>query len=356
MAGLAVGNEADHASKRQRTPAAQTTTIGSASAFVEFSVDYERTKNLAAGEAVHSDTISAGGHIWRISFYPSGYREVENNSYEHLCMVLELLSKTSTIVKAIFEVLLPEKDWQPAVIAVKKTYHFGTSCFSWVPHKLSRGTGLVQKYVKDGQIKFLCNIRVSHSSSTSIPVPPSDISKHLGRLLDTADGKDVSFTIDGETFHAHRAVLAARSPVFKAELHGSMAEATMASITLNDIAPSTFKAMLHFMYTDALPGEVELGDSPVDMFERLLIAADRYALDRLKLLCAKKLWDNVSVDTVATTLACAEMYSCPELKHKCIGFFAVEENFKKAMLTEGFVRLVQQFPSIIVELRDRAGT
>lgn len=75
-----------------------------------------------------------------------------------------------------------------------------------------------------------------------------------------------------------------------------------------------------------------------------------------KLLCAQKLWDDVSAETVASTLACAQMYSCPELKEKCIGFFAKENNFKKAVLTEGFVELVQQFPSIIIELRDNVAT
>nr|CAB3481476.1 unnamed protein product [Digitaria exilis] len=94
------------------------------------------------------------------------------------------------------------------------------------------------------------------------------MAKHLGTLLDTADGKDVSFSVGGETFHAHRAVLAARSPVFKAELLGSMAEATMPSIALHDIAPATFKAMLRFMYTDALPrddDELIIGDSPFEL-------------------------------------------------------------------------------------------
>jgi speckle-type POZ protein len=55
-----------------------------------------------------------------------------------------------------------------------------------------------------------------------IPVLPSDIVKHLGTLLETTDGTDVAFAVDGETFHAHRAVLAARSPVFRAVLLGSI--------------------------------------------------------------------------------------------------------------------------------------
>lgn len=48
------------------------------------------------------------------------------------------------------------------------------------------------------------------------PPPPSDVGDHLGRLLDRADGSDVAFVVGGEAFPAHRAVLAARSPVFRA--------------------------------------------------------------------------------------------------------------------------------------------
>jgi speckle-type POZ protein len=103
-------------------------------------------------------------------------------------------------------------------------------------------------------VTFVCTIMVVHTNP--IPVPPSDdIGTHLGCLLDhAADGTDVSFVVEGETFHAHRWLLAARSLVFRAELFGSMTEATMSSITLHEIAPATFRIMLRFMYTDVLPG------------------------------------------------------------------------------------------------------
>ncbi|KAL6661106.1 hypothetical protein ACP70R_000490 [Stipagrostis hirtigluma subsp. patula] len=132
-----------------------------------------------------------------------------------------------------------------------------------------------------------------------------------------------------------------------------MADATSPSITLQDIEPMTFKAMLVFMYTDELPGDQELGDSPTEIMKHLLAAADRYALDRLKLMCARKLWDNISVGTFASTLACAETYNCPELKSKCIDFFAVEKNLKKIIFTEGFMWLVQKFPSLAAKLKER---
>ncbi|CAL5005173.1 unnamed protein product [Urochloa decumbens] len=319
--------------KRQRTSevqvAAQTTTMGSASAVVEFKLPCAQIKNVSVGEAVHSDPISAGGHMWRINCFPSG--KVVSG---YLGIYLELLSKSGGI-KVVFEAFLMDK-----------------VVFGWP--QFVRQMDLAKDYTRDGQITFVCSIMVLRDSR--IPVPPSDIGKNLGMLLDSMDGADVSFTVDDETFHAHRSVVAARSPVFKAELLGSMAEATMPSIALLDIAPATFRIVLRFMYTDVFPGDDELGDSPSDMLQNLLAAADRYALNRLKLICARKLWDNMSVDTVADALACAEMYNCPELKDKCIDFIVAENNFKKAVLTESFMQLGQNFPSIIAEVRSKVGT
>ncbi|CAO2179744.1 unnamed protein product [Urochloa humidicola] len=322
--------------------------------FHEFRLDYEQTKDLAPGHPIYSDPFSAGGHKWRIICFPRGNAVSHNGKY--LSMFVELVSKGSKPngVSAIFEAFLMDKDGEPSSTVAKRTrVHQFEQYDDWGWSHLVSQTNLVD-YVTEGHIRIICGIMVVNDSS--IPVPPSDIVEHLGTLLDSTDGADVSFVINSETFHAHRALLAARSPVFKAELLGSMVEATMPSITLHDIAPATFKLLLRFMYTDTFPDDDELGDDPSGMIHRLLAAADRYALDRLKLMCAQKLWDNVSVDTVATTLACAEMYSCQELKIKCIDFFAMEKNFRKAVLTDGFVQLVQQFPSIVAELRERSAT
>jgi hypothetical protein len=40
-------------------------------------------------------------------------------------------------------------------------------------------------------------------------------------------------------------VLAARSPVFEAQLLGAMADARVPSITVQDMEPAAFRAMLH---------------------------------------------------------------------------------------------------------------
>jgi speckle-type POZ protein len=79
----------------------------------------------------------------------------------------------------------------------------------------------------DDRLTIVCNLsvvvgnRVSRPETTAceneiIEVPPSNLSENLGKLLDTKEGADVTFKVKGVVFHAHKAVLTARSPVFKA--------------------------------------------------------------------------------------------------------------------------------------------
>ncbi|XP_039855408.1 BTB/POZ and MATH domain-containing protein 1-like [Panicum virgatum] len=265
--------------------------------------------------------------------------------------------------KAIFEAFVMDRDGAPSSSYRSRFVHvFPPNASHGWPQFVQRSV-LESLCLTDGSFIIMCGVKVvpEHDGQSS------DIGSHPGHLdilLDSADGSDVSFIVDGEEFTAHRAVLAARSPVFKAQLLGSMADANMSSITLNDITPAMFKVMLRFIYTDDLleneaeaqdededEGEDEKDDYASKKLQDLLAAADHYALDRLKLLCASKLQKKISGDIVASTLACAQMYNCPELKKRCIDFFADEKNFKKAVLTHDFAQMVLQFPSILDELK-----
>ncbi|XBJ22905.1 hypothetical protein VPH35_001207 [Triticum aestivum] len=323
-----------------------------ASYVFQFKVDYEQSQQLPIHKAIYS------GHLWRIMCYPRG--DTEDDKGEYISVYLEHMSK-STSVGAIFDIFIIGRDgksptWDTSKISrTLQTFEINgdkdqRDCWGW--SQFVKETILEQDYLTGRHFTIVCTIMII-DDSPPIAVPPPDIGTHLSRLLDHADRTDVSFVVDDETFRGHRAVLAARSPVFRAELFGSMSEATMTSITLHDITPATFKVMLRFIYTDELPGEDEPADSSVEMFQDLLAAADRYALDRLKIICTQKLWEKVSVDTVATILACAETYNCQALKNKCISFFVADENFKEAMFTDGYALLVPKFPSITAELKRR---
>ncbi|RLN03013.1 hypothetical protein C2845_PM13G23040 [Panicum miliaceum] len=341
------GRREAEAATAEPCPAHLRTTTAS---FWIFKLDYSETKNLAIGQRVSSESFSAGGHLWKISCYPRGDRREHNGEY--VSILVSLVSKSQN-VKAIFDAFLLNRDgtacWAPA----KRIVHVFQQeiLFGW--SRFIKGSDVELNYLANGLARFICGVIVIQENPTPISMPPPDIGNHLGRLLDCAIGSDVSFTVDGEQFPAHRAVLAARSPVFEAELFGSMAEATMPSITVQDIEPAAFKVMLRFIYTDSFPADSELGDSPAEMLQHLLAAADRFALDRLKLICSLKLVENISVDTVGSILVCAETYNCPELKNRCLDFFAEGKNFKEAAFTDGFVILLQKFPSLAAELRKR---
>ena len=62
------------------------------------------------------------------------------------------------------------------------------------------------------------------------------------------------------------------------------------------------KALLQFMYTDSTPQELELATA-----EPLIFAADRYELEKLKLVCEEALGKNIDTSSVVATLALAEI-------------------------------------------------
>ena len=237
-------------------------------------------------------------------------------------------------------------------------------------HRTTRGWGyerFIEKkaleestYLKDDCFSVRCDIIVSkefraEDTTQFVTVPPSDLHQHLGRLLSSGAEADVKFQVGGETFAAHRLVLAALSPVFMAKLFGPMREKRTRRrrpIQIDDMEPGVFGAMLHYIYTDSLL-EAETADTGSDaavMAQHVLVAADRYGLERLKLICEDKLCGFISTGTAATTLALAEQHGCRGLKEACFRFLRLPGNLKTIMGSDEFQYLTSSCPSLLNEL------
>ncbi|TVU08489.1 hypothetical protein EJB05_41894, partial [Eragrostis curvula] len=200
-------------------------------------------------------------------------------------------------------------------------------------------------------LKDLKHVTFPSQEEERLPVPPSDMHQHFGELLQSQTGADVTFTVSGESFAAHKLVLAARSPVFKVEFFGNMEERSSKLVQIEDMEAAVFKAMLHFIYTDKVPELEEEPEAAATMAQHLLAAADRYGLDRLKLICEGKLTFGINVDTAATTLALAEQHNCSLLKAKCVAFItASPEKLDAVVATEGYKHLVASCPLVLTEL------
>ncbi|KAG8636678.1 hypothetical protein MANES_15G021800v8 [Manihot esculenta] len=215
-------------------------------------------------------------------------------------------------------------------------------------------------YLKDDTLVIRCCVGLVKSQTErpktyTIAVPHSDILQHFGKLLGSGKGTDVNFEVDGEVYAAHKLALAARSPVFKAQLFGPMKDQNTECIKVEDMEASVFKALLYFIYWDTLPDVEKLFGlnskcASTLMAQHLLAAADRYALERLRLLCEAVLCENVAINTVAKTLALAEQHQCPQLKAVCLKYIALPENLEAVMRTDGFEYLRESCPSVITEL------
>lgn len=126
-------------------------------------------------------------------------------------------------------------------------------------------------------------------------------------------------------------------------------------MTVDGTQPDVFRALLHFMYTDSLPDmdDVEDGDH-VEMIRLLLVAADRYAMDRMKLLCESILDDLLDAETVGTTLALADQHICNNLKDVCVKFMATSKGMDAVMATEGYDNLKRNCPYVLIDVLEKA--
>ncbi|GMJ01836.1 BTB-POZ AND MATH DOMAIN 2, BTB-POZ and MATH domain 2 [Hibiscus trionum] len=327
---------------------------------------YSLAKGMGVGKYIASDTFMVGGYEWAIYFYPDGKSAEDNTSYVSLFIAL---ASEGTDVRALFELTLLDQSGKDRH---KVHSHFGRVLESgpytlkyrgsmWGYKRFFKRTLLeTSDYLKDDCLSIRCCVGVvkSHTEGPkiyTISVPPSDLGQHLGRLLESGKGADVKFEVDGEIFAAHKLVLAARSPVFRAQLFGPLKDQNTQCIRVEDMEAPVFKALLHFIYWDTLPDMEELVGSSSKwastlVAQHLLAAADRYALERMRLLCEAKLCEGVAINTVATTLALAEQHNCLHLKSVCLKFVALPENLKAVMQTEGFEYLKESCPGVLTEL------
>lgn len=86
------------------------------------------------------------------------------------------------------------------------------------------------------------------------------------------------------------------------------------------------------------------------MAQHLLEAADRYDMQRLKLICEDKLCRHLDVSSAATTLVLAEQHNCRGLKDACIEFLLSHHVLEEVMATDGFEHLTKSCPALVKEI------
>ncbi|KAH0887118.1 hypothetical protein HID58_063214, partial [Brassica napus] len=326
---------------------------------------YSLAKGMSPGRYIQSDVFSVNGYDWVIYFYPDGKNPEENSTYVSLFIAL---ASDSSDIRALFELTLMDQSGRGR----HKVHSHFDRALEGGPYTLKykgsmgykrflRRTALeASDYLKDDCLIINCTVgvvraRLEGPKQFCIVPPPSNMGQGLKDLLDSELGCDIIFQVGDETYKAHKLILAARSPVFRAQFYGPVGNNSVDRVVIEDIEPSIFKAMLSFIYTDVLPDVHEITGSTstasfTNMIQHLLAAADLYDLGRLKILCEAFLCEELNVDNVATTLALADQHQFLQLKAFCLKFVASPANLRAVMKSEGFKHLNQSCPSVLPEL------
>ncbi|CAN6380631.1 unnamed protein product [Urochloa humidicola] len=311
------------------------------------------------------------GHEWEIRFYPNHWHffedsettlylfddQLDHSEWVALKLILVSEPRDKLRVSLSCRLVCPSQHLDPSQEEIMPyVFDSHSKCSPEVLLMLKRNLPS-SGYIVNDSLTVECTITVLRDLDTKgqpLPVPPpSDLRQHLGELLESQDGADVTFHVSGESFAAHKVILAARSLVFKAKFFGGMEETSSESVVIEDMEAAVFKSMLHFIYTDMAP---ELDDdlepqAAVIMAQHLLAAADRYGLNRLKLICECKLSGGIDIGTAATTLVLAEQHHCSLLKAKCLEFVTEwPETLDAVLATDGYAQLMASCPLVLTEL------
>ena len=221
--------------------------------------------------------------------------------------------------------------------------------------------------LSDGSLTIWCEIKKrmdKHSESNNddiVAIPKSyrpqcvanQLDTRMKRLFEDMKFSDVTLSVHGRQFQAHKCILTSSSKVFSAMFEHQTKETLSNHVEIEDIQPEVFRELLRFIYT---------GRSTLEVMEtmaaKLLVAADKYLLDKLKSECEVHLLRQMSADNCMELLLLVsdQILSADNLKQGAIDFLRRFPG--EVMATDGWKKAKQEYPnhqvwSLILEIVEK---
>lgn len=180
-----------------------------------------------------------------------------------------------------------------------------------------------------------------HSLSTALT--------SLARMLSDDILTDITITAtDGGSISAHRAVLAARSPVFRSMFSHDLKEKSLSTIDISDMSFDACRAFLNYIY-----GDFRAEEFLAHRFT-LLGAADKYDVADLKEACHESLVEDIDAKNVLERLQAAHLYRLPKLRGSCLRYlvnfgkvYEIRDEFNVFLLNADRELVVEIFHEIV---------
>ncbi|XP_074303396.1 BTB/POZ domain-containing protein At1g55760-like [Silene latifolia] len=136
----------------------------------------------------------------------------------------------------------------------------------------------------------------------------------LNHMLTKGIYTDITINTSDGSGRAHRAVLAARSPVFQTMFAHDLQDKEYSTINISDMSVESCQAFLSYIY-----GTIDPNDFRSHRLA-LLHAADKYDVSDLKEACHESLLEDIDAKNVLESLQNAALYQLPELKDNCLKY------------------------------------
>ena len=164
------------------------------------------------------------------------------------------------------------------------------------------------------------------------------------------------------TFHAHKAILMARSSSFAAQIRasihyshghlnlpiGSNFHSKLPSIDLyvDDLEPASVRAMLTYIYTGRLHNsndEIKSNLNPIDLFR----AAVKYDLHELRQLAKSTMLDVLKIDNAIEMLEVSDQANDQILKQQVLTY--IRSNAAAVSKTTNWLQFTKHHPQLIID-------
>lgn len=176
-------------------------------------------------------------------------------------------------------------------------------------------------------------------------LPPTEfvqISEDLKTMYRSGLSSDIAFSFGGETLRAHKAILAARAPMFYKTFEQDLLKNNTSSVVIKGIDYDVFDYFLFFLYT----GVAE--DWEPEAVISLYSIAFQYQVKGLQKACSSMLAQRMTNDTFCSVLVISHLHGDHKLKENSKSFF--QKNSAHIVKTINWVEVVATKPDLASEV------
>ncbi|XP_063089603.1 speckle-type POZ protein-like [Cavia porcellus] len=302
------------------------------------------------GHSIESSTFSSESNDklkWCLRVYPRG---VDEESKDYLSLSLALISCPMREAWAKFTFYIVNDKGQKTnglssqeIRSFEPGSDWGFRKFILRELVLEESNGLLP----DDKLTLWCEVKVAQDSTNissqnnmNMDVPECSLPDDLAGLWKNSLLADCCLCVAGQEFQAHKAILAARSPVFRALFQYELQKSKNSPVEISDMDPAVFNEIISFIYTGKTPNLCRMASD-------LLAAADRFGLEHLKLMCEIHLGSNLSVENALEMLILADLHGAHQLKTWTLEFINYHVSY--ILQTSTWKCLMVSHPHLLAE-------